>query len=124
MCVEVLFFKQKTAYEVRIRDWSSDVCSSDLEGAPQALARRIAGLALLAPVCDIVRIAATLQLPVEQVAEAYFKIGDRFGFDWLRRSAGSLPTDTAWDKLAVSALIDDFYGHPHDLTTRARKSVV
>src|SRR3546814_17091144 len=25
------FFKQKTAYEMRIRDWSSDVCSSDLE---------------------------------------------------------------------------------------------
>ena len=24
------FFKQKTAYEIRIRDWSSDVCSSDL----------------------------------------------------------------------------------------------
>src|SRR3546814_8984042 len=27
------FFKQKTAYESRIRDWSSDVCSSDLFGA-------------------------------------------------------------------------------------------
>src|SRR3546814_8332652 len=27
MCV---FFKQKTAYEMRISDWSSDVCSSDL----------------------------------------------------------------------------------------------
>src|SRR3546814_19739163 len=27
----VLFFKQKTAYEMRISDWSSDVCSSDLE---------------------------------------------------------------------------------------------
>src|SRR3546814_8813541 len=26
------FFKQKTAYEMRIRDWSSDVCSSDLDG--------------------------------------------------------------------------------------------
>src|SRR3546814_8534209 len=25
-----LFFKQKTAYEMRIRDWGSDVCSSDL----------------------------------------------------------------------------------------------
>src|SRR3546814_5859733 len=25
-----LFFKQKTAYELRISDWSSDVCSSDL----------------------------------------------------------------------------------------------
>src|SRR3546814_6747336 len=26
-----LFFKQKTAYEMRISDWSSDVCSSDLQ---------------------------------------------------------------------------------------------
>src|SRR3546814_20700089 len=26
----LFFFKQKTAYEMRIRDWSSDVCSSDL----------------------------------------------------------------------------------------------
>src|SRR3546814_6622601 len=26
----LLFFKQKTAYELRISDWSSDVCSSDL----------------------------------------------------------------------------------------------
>src|SRR3546814_1508954 len=29
VCV-VFFFKQKTAYEMRISDWSSDVCSSDL----------------------------------------------------------------------------------------------
>src|SRR3546814_7408402 len=28
--MEVFFFKQKTAYEMRISDWSSDVCSSDL----------------------------------------------------------------------------------------------
>src|SRR3546814_4990884 len=28
--VSVFFFKQKTAYELRISDWSSDVCSSDL----------------------------------------------------------------------------------------------
>src|SRR3546814_16688059 len=27
----VFFFKQKTAYELRISDWSSDVCSSDLK---------------------------------------------------------------------------------------------
>src|SRR3546814_3402066 len=27
------FFKQKTAYEMRISDWSSDVCSSDLDAA-------------------------------------------------------------------------------------------
>src|SRR3546814_3850793 len=30
LCVCFFFFKQKTAYEMRISDWSSDVCSSDL----------------------------------------------------------------------------------------------
>src|SRR3546814_9455945 len=30
------FFKQKTAYEMRISDWSSDVCSSDLDDVGQA----------------------------------------------------------------------------------------
>src|SRR3546814_6321967 len=30
------FFKQKTAYEMRISDWSSDVCSSDLSSTPAA----------------------------------------------------------------------------------------
>src|SRR3546814_12552672 len=30
LCFVVFFFKQKTAYELRISDWSSDVCSSDL----------------------------------------------------------------------------------------------
>src|SRR3546814_12397042 len=40
------FFKQKTAYEMRISDWSSDVCSSDLLAANQAqrLARYLAAL--------------------------------------------------------------------------------
>src|SRR3546814_1205380 len=36
------FFKQKTAYEMRISDWSSDVCSSDLEQRPEAEAVRAA----------------------------------------------------------------------------------
>src|SRR3546814_2383926 len=31
------FFKQKTAYEMRISDWSSDVCSSDLANAVKEL---------------------------------------------------------------------------------------
>src|SRR3546814_4815717 len=36
LCV---FFKQKTAYEMRIRDWSSDVCSSDLASTSPATGR-------------------------------------------------------------------------------------
>src|SRR3546814_3286755 len=41
------FFKQKTAYEMRISDWSSDVCSSDLHDSgttkPQILIRQVDG---------------------------------------------------------------------------------
>src|SRR3546814_19926706 len=35
MCL-IFFVKQKTAYEMRISDWSSDVCSSDLQPASRA----------------------------------------------------------------------------------------
>src|SRR3546814_485736 len=38
MC-SFFFFKQKTAYEMRISDWSSDVCSSDLREVLQLLQR-------------------------------------------------------------------------------------
>src|SRR3546814_4773690 len=39
------FFKQKTAYEMRISDWSSDVCSSDLRAPGRAVIddRRVGG---------------------------------------------------------------------------------
>src|SRR3546814_7072574 len=33
MWCDIFFVKQKTAYDMRISDWSSDVCSSDLEPA-------------------------------------------------------------------------------------------
>src|SRR3546814_9189807 len=35
--MDFFFFKQKTAYEMRISDWSSDVCSSDLQYGLEAL---------------------------------------------------------------------------------------
>src|SRR3546814_5412068 len=35
------FFKQKTAYELRISDWSSDVCSSDLRKVVQQSAQQL-----------------------------------------------------------------------------------
>src|SRR3546814_6156678 len=52
----VFFFKQKTAYEMRISDWSSDVCSSDLltklgaDGVDTAAVAALLDAALIAPV--------------------------------------------------------------------------
>src|SRR3546814_6369155 len=39
LCYDFFFCKQRTAYDVRISDWSSDVCSSDL---PASLLDRVA----------------------------------------------------------------------------------
>src|SRR3546814_1632250 len=52
MCVNIFFFcfKQKTAYEMRISDWSSDVCSSDLGG----LVAIVGTLAVLIPPSNVI----------------------------------------------------------------------
>src|SRR3546814_5204395 len=50
------FFKQKTAYEVRISDWSSDVCSSDLE------------LAIVSPVAGTTRDVIETPLALDGIA--------------------------------------------------------
>src|SRR3546814_5104444 len=44
LCFVFFFFKQKTAYEMRISDWSSDVCSSDLDQRIQGPADDVAPL--------------------------------------------------------------------------------
>src|SRR3546814_6648160 len=41
MSSDIFFFKQKTAYEMRISDWSSDVCSSDLPRIVGGISKRL-----------------------------------------------------------------------------------
>src|SRR3546814_2806169 len=49
----MFFFKQKTAYEMRISDWSSDVCSSDLNAARQVALDACADLGVEVAVLDL-----------------------------------------------------------------------
>ncbi|MEX0922241.1 MAG: NAD-glutamate dehydrogenase [Rhodovibrionaceae bacterium] len=84
-------------------------------GVPEKLALRVATLSHLAPSLDVVRIANLTALPVEDAGKTYFRVGERFGFDWLRRAAGHLPSDNAWDKLAITAIVDDLFGYQSDL---------
>src|SRR3546814_6002952 len=72
-----VLFKQKTAYEMRIRDWSSDVCSSDLLRLDAAVA------AIAAPTCadDIQRCALRqLGIAIEQVEQTRRTFAGRAGF--------------------------------------------
>src|SRR3546814_1796098 len=67
MCV-VFFFKQKTAYEMRISDWSSDVCSSHLQTILDA-----DGAVVVEPMLESIRahIAGAIHAPGEEVGDAY-----------------------------------------------------
>src|SRR3546814_10051758 len=75
----IFFFKQKTAYEMRISDWSSDVCSSDLfeaavhqfKDAPNVIDVRNIGL-----VAGI-EMAPRAGAPGARAAEAFQKCFDR-----------------------------------------------
>src|SRR3546814_11867545 len=66
MCGCFFFFKQKTAYEMRISDWSSDVCSSDLScdwpGNVRQLRNVVERTVILAPGDRIGRIDIDLLL--------------------------------------------------------------
>src|SRR3546814_6357393 len=85
MCDNFFFFKQKTAYEMRISDWSSDVCSSDLvstglpPGDEQAfLATLIAeatnlGLSRMAEVCGAGSRRALLRMQTWHMREETFR---------------------------------------------------
>src|SRR3546814_5167621 len=77
-CLMFFFFKQKTAYEMRISDWSSDVCSSDLlaDSHAGAVVMRdedaagYAGTALIArdPYSAFARMSALFEPQAQRVA--------------------------------------------------------
>src|SRR3546814_4589572 len=71
LCV-FFFFKQKTAYEMRISDWSSDVCSSDLSANDPVLdALNITSQAELLRSSDLIRqVAGELHLYEMEGADA------------------------------------------------------
>src|SRR3546814_14308921 len=60
------FFKQKTAYEMRISDWSSDVCSSDLHGKLVSIRPAFDGIA-----CQPLNPSVQLYRPRGNVAALY-----------------------------------------------------
>jgi glutamate dehydrogenase len=93
------------------------------KGVPEALAQRISSLNWMLPLLDIVRISRIASVPLSEVGRTYFAIGARFGFDWLRRAAAGLPTDKVWDKLAVTAIMDDLFSQQGELTARVLAGV-
>jgi glutamate dehydrogenase len=87
-------------------------------GVPAETADAAARLDWLVAGPDIVRLQRGTRLDIATVGKIYFEIGARFGLERLRRSAQRLKAETPWQKMAVAALVDDFYALQSDLSAR------
>src|SRR3546814_16740599 len=112
----VFFFKQKTAYEMRISDWSSDVCSSDLEYANGPRGHAVG---------EILRLAIGIVAPVKggdargpTAADLGLeRRGDSEGVEPIGHDRSARRDRTVNEKTAhrghIAALIDRLRLHPH-----------
>jgi glutamate dehydrogenase len=92
---------------------AQDTAARAAAGFAPDLARRLALLPRLIGLAEIVRLAGAVKRDPAAAARVYFPAGARFGLDWLREAASILRGGTSqhWDKMALSAIIDDLYGH-------------
>src|SRR3546814_1888842 len=72
----MFFFKQRTAYAMRMSDWSSAVCSSDLAGGQVGDTGEITSGTARAEVLDTVYALPGLHRHVARITEGSFDVGD------------------------------------------------
>lgn len=87
----------------------ADIARLTAMSVPESLARSVSILAPLGAAPDIIDAARHTGHTIKQVGACYFSIGDRLGFDWLRETAMSTPQADDWQRLAVTAMVDDLF---------------
>jgi glutamate dehydrogenase len=106
--------------------WSDEVASYvtrqaeiyQKQGVPARLAMEVASLYRLAAANDIAVIATSTKQPFTEAAKLYYLVGERFGLGALRARTDTLATLSHWDKLAVSAAIEELFTHQRTITQR------
>lgn len=86
------------------------------QGVPENLAIRIAVMDIMPSACDVSRTAFESGVAVERVGKVYFAVGERFGFDRLRRAAEALKDEGSYMQAAVTAVLDDLSTHQSEIT--------
>ncbi len=92
------------------------------DGAPEALARRVAGLGAAQAGIDIVDVAGQQGIPVERVARTYFGLGTELGIDWIRSEIERLGVDGHWQSVARSTLREESYSLQRALAAEVLES--
>ncbi|MBD1540730.1 NAD-glutamate dehydrogenase [Arthrobacter sp. IA7] len=86
-------------------------------GVPEDLGHRWAELFESFVLLDIAKIAHSRKEPVEDIANVYYTVFNRFHVDSLLERISSLPRADRWQALARAALRDDLYSTVSDMTT-------
>ena len=76
-------------------------------GAPEGLARQVAGLQPLTVAVDLVDLAEASNWSLEAAARLYQQVGKAFAFDRLRAAAGGFTAGDAFERTAVRRLVED-----------------
>ena len=90
-------------------------------GVPTEIAAGIAALPFLAGALDIVA-AAESWGDVLVIGGTYFRLGDEIGLDALREAAATIEAADHWDRLALTALVDDLYAQQRLLASAATRA--
>ncbi|MGB9087603.1 MAG: NAD-glutamate dehydrogenase [Candidatus Aquirickettsiella gammari] len=96
--------------------WERNVQGLIEAGISEAVAKRIASVDHEYALLDIIEAAQKNNLSLQDVAELYFMVGEKFGLTWLRTQIMKLAIETLWDTLARVILLDDLYIQQRHLT--------
>ncbi|WP_417623930.1 NAD-glutamate dehydrogenase [Paremcibacter congregatus] len=89
------------------------------QNVDRELAAHIANLELTVAACDMVLVAQEMDIDILDVARAYFLLGDKIGFDWLRAEAEVVESSDHWDRLATNSVVADLLDQQKNLTRSA-----
>ncbi|MEQ1889402.1 MAG: NAD-glutamate dehydrogenase [Alphaproteobacteria bacterium] len=100
------------AHAARLRSLLAD-------GAPEDIAMAAAGLQPMGSAADMVMVARADGRDIGEVAAAFFRIGAELSLDWLCGMGEKNMAEGHWERLAMNAMIDDFYGQQRVMTAQA-----
>jgi glutamate dehydrogenase len=86
------------------------------QGVPAPLARSLARLPVLATALDLTQLVTKSRGDIGTVAEIYFALGQKLGFDWLSERAHALVAQTPWQREAVADVLGDLTNVQRRLT--------
>ena len=114
-----------TALRRQLRDLVADSSRTAIDaamaglverGVPEDPALEVASANDLLAALDVVEVAASAAISVEEAASVYFALGEKLDLHWLRDQIAALPRDNRWQALSRAALRDDLYAQLSGLT--------